>query len=118
MASVRRNFRLQEDAAKVYVVLWIYANAVCYDRFFNPWKGGLCFSTNLQSFKVSKFVHLSLLQPKWQRCFTKSLWMTLELVSVCVAQKAVSTGPVASCAPRIIETRGGRSSCWPVGKAR
>ena len=40
------------------------------------------------------------------------------LVSVCVAQKAVSTGPVATCAPRIIETRGGRSSCWPVGKAR
>ena len=28
------------------------------------------------------------------------------LVSVCVAQKAVSTGPVATCAPRIIETRG------------
>ena len=44
--------RVQEDAVKVYVVLWIYANAVGYDRSFNPWKRGLCFSTNLQSFKV------------------------------------------------------------------
>ena len=31
------------------------------------------------TFKVSKLVHLSFLQPEFQRCFTKSLWMTLGL---------------------------------------